>query len=88
MDVDAALERARKLVSDYGADHSSIEAIGAWVCHPVGGCTCGSEGMSHMSGCGHEPITKLNSVEGASAVANALTSSPPSRKGIPEYLKL
>ena len=72
MDVDAAIDRARRLVADCAADHSPVDAIGAWVCCPVGGCTCGSDGISHMSGCGYEPITKFNSVEGAHAVANAV----------------
>jgi len=72
MDVDAAIDRARRLVADCAADHSPVDAIGAWVCCPVGGCTCGSDGISHMSGCGYEPIMKLDSFEGARAVANAV----------------
>lgn len=72
MDVDAALERARKLVADYCADYAPVHTVEEWLCYTVGGCTCGSDGVSHMSGCGYEPITKLNSFEGARAAANAV----------------
>ncbi len=72
MDVDAALERARKLLADYYADYAPVRTVEEWLCYEVGGCTCGSDGVSHMPGCGYEPITKFNSVEGASAAANAV----------------
>ena len=72
MDVDAALERARKLLADYYADYAPVRTVEEWLCYAVGECTCGSDGISHMPGFGHEPIMKPDSFEGARAVANAV----------------